>query len=46
MPHVTPMPHALDERKPDIVERFQLTVFNGGKPIWNLNYHESKFDEI
>jgi hypothetical protein len=35
----------LDEREPAIVERFQLTVTTGGKPIWHLNYHESEFDK-
>ena len=35
----------LDERDPTIVERFQLTVTTRGKPIWNLNYHESEFDK-
>lgn len=35
----------LDERDPEIVERFQLTVTTGGNPIWHLNYHESEFDK-
>ena len=35
----------LDERDPAIVERFQLTVTPGGKPIWHLSYHESEFDK-
>ena len=35
----------LDERDPAIVERFQLTVTTGGKPIWHLSYHESEFDK-
>jgi hypothetical protein len=35
----------LDERSPEIVERFQLTITTGGKPIWHLSYHESEFDK-
>ena len=35
----------VDEREPAIVERFQLTVTTGGKPIWHLNYHESEFEK-
>jgi hypothetical protein len=35
----------LSQREPDIPKRFQLTLTNGGMPIWNIAYHQSSFEE-
>jgi hypothetical protein len=40
---VTEIP--LCKRAPDIPERFQMTLTNGGMPIWNIAYHQSSFEE-
>ena len=40
---VTEIP--LAQRDPEIPERFQLTLANGGMPIWNIMYHQSAFQE-
>jgi hypothetical protein len=32
-------------RKADCPERFQVTSIQGGMPIWNIEYHISKFEE-
>jgi hypothetical protein len=39
---VTEIP--LAERKPEIVERFQLALMGAGMPIWTISYHDSKFE--
>jgi hypothetical protein len=40
---VTEIP--LPQRKSDILERFQVTLTDGGMPIWNIAYHQSSFEE-
>jgi hypothetical protein len=40
---VTEIP--LSQRKSDMPERFQVTLTNGGMPIWNISYHQSTFEE-
>lgn len=40
---VTEIP--VSQRESDIPERFQLTLTNGGMPIWNIAYHQSTFEE-
>jgi len=40
---VTEIP--ISERNPDCRERFQLTFIKGGKQIWTLKYHVSRFEE-
>lgn len=40
---VTEVP--LPQREADMPQRFQLTLTNGGMPIWRINYHESSFEE-
>lgn len=40
---VTEIP--LSQRESDIPQRFQLTLTNGGMPIWNIAYHQSSFEE-
>jgi hypothetical protein len=35
----------LSQRESDIPQRFQLTMINGGMPIWNITYHQSSFEE-
>jgi hypothetical protein len=33
------------DRKPDVPERFRLTLANGGMPPWVISFHASSFDE-
>ena len=33
------------QRESDMPERFQVTVTYGGKPIWNIAYHQSSFGQ-
>ena len=33
------------QRESDIPQRFQVTLTNGGMPIWNIAYHQSSFEE-
>lgn len=40
---VTEIP--LFQRESDMPQRFQLTLSNGGLPIWNIAYHQSSFEE-
>jgi len=40
---VTEIP--LSQRELDMPERFQVTLTNGGMPIWNITYHQSAFEE-
>jgi hypothetical protein len=35
----------LNERKPEIVERFRPALIGSGMPIWTISYHGSKFEE-
>ena len=35
----------LRQRLADMPLRFQLTLTNGGMPIWNITYHQSLFEE-
>jgi len=40
---VTEVP--LPQRASDMPERFQVTLTNGGMPIWNIKYHQSSFEK-
>ena len=40
---VTEIP--LPQREQDMPLRFQLTLTNGGMPIWNIAYHQSSFEQ-
>jgi len=40
---VTEIP--LPQREADMPQRFQVTLTNGGMPIWNITYHQSSFEE-
>ena len=40
---VTEIP--LSQRESDIPQRFQVTLTNGGMPLWNIFYHQSAFEE-
>ncbi len=40
---VTEIP--LSQRESDMPQRFQVTLTNGGMPIWNIAYHQSSFEE-
>jgi hypothetical protein len=40
---VTEIP--LAQRNPDIPERFQLTLTNGGMPKWDIVHHQRAFEE-
>jgi hypothetical protein len=40
---VTDIP--LSQRESDMPQRFQVTLTNGGMPIWNIAYHQSSFEE-
>jgi hypothetical protein len=40
---VTEIP--LSQRESDMPQRFQLTLTNGGMPIWTIAYHQSSFEE-
>ena len=40
---VTEIP--LPQRKADMPQRFQVTLTNGGMPIWDITYHQSSFEE-
>lgn len=40
---VTEIP--LSQRESDMPQRFQVTLTNGGLPIWNIAYHQSSFEE-
>jgi len=35
----------LNERKPELKERFQLALVGGGMPVWTISYHDTTFDE-
>ena len=35
----------LFQRESDMPLRFQVTLTNGGMPIWNIAYHQSSFEE-
>lgn len=41
---VTEIP--LFQRESDMPLRFQVTLTNGGLPIWNIAYHQSSFEEV
>jgi hypothetical protein len=36
---------ALTERAPEMPERFQNTLKEGGLAVWRISYHQSKFEE-
>ena len=36
---------SLSQRESDMPQRFQVTLTNGGMPIWNITYHQSSFEE-
>jgi hypothetical protein len=40
---VTEIP--LSQRETDMPVRFQVTLINGGMPIWNIDYHQSSFEK-
>ncbi len=40
---VTEIP--LSSRKVDIPKRFEITLVNGGLPVWNIAYHQCSFEE-
>jgi hypothetical protein len=35
----------LSERKPEVASRFRLALIGGGKPIWTIAYHDTKFED-
>ncbi len=35
----------LSQREAEIPQRFQVTLTNGGMPIWDITYHQSSFEE-
>jgi hypothetical protein len=35
----------LNERKPEIVERFRPVLVGGGMSIWTIAYHDCKFED-
>jgi hypothetical protein len=39
---ITEIPVAM--RKPEVVERFQPALVGGGAMIWQITYHECKFE--
>lgn len=41
---VTEIPRS--QRKPEMPERFQVSLTNGAKPIWCIVYHQSKFEDV
>ena len=41
---VTEIP--LSQREPEMPERFQVTLTNGGKPTWNMMYHQNTFEDV
>jgi len=35
----------LHQREAEIPQRFQVTLTNGGVPIWDITYHQSSFED-
>jgi hypothetical protein len=35
----------IPDRKPEAPERFEGTFVSGGRKIWRIAYHDSKFEE-
>jgi hypothetical protein len=35
----------LSQRESDMPQRFQVTLTDGGMPIWNIAYHQSSFED-
>jgi hypothetical protein len=40
---VTEIPIA--QRRPEVIERFQPALIGGGMPVWEITYHDTKFEE-
>jgi hypothetical protein len=35
----------LSQRKPEVASRFRMALIGGGKPIWTIAYHNTKFED-